>query len=171
MDKGAMMDEFIDGCSCRVWAIDGWINEDRSNNLNHLIEAKGTELYLGGFRGNRHDKVAQFVALRTAVETARACVIYGEFDSAADKLPTHMWLEYGGYIYDTIPGFRLRRRPATDQSRRSPGCVNGQYPANKVGMVDACLSVNQYAVIQAAAGHWAAVPGSDCEEYTPQDTG
>ncbi len=165
------MDEFIDGCSCRVWAIDGWINEERSTNLNHLIEARGTALYLEGFKGNRHVKVAQFVALRTAVSTARPCVIYGEFDSAADKLPTHMWLEYDGYIYDTIPGFRLRRKLATEVSRRSPGCVDGLYPANKVGVVESTLSVNQYAVIQAAAGHWAAVADTDCEEYTPQDTG
>jgi len=165
------MDEFIDGCSCRVWAIDGWINEVRSTNLNHLIEAKGTELYLEGFHGNRHVKVAQFVALRTAVATARPCIIYGEFDSAADKLPTHMWLEYGGYIYDTIPGFRLRRRPATAESRRSPGCVDGAYQANKVGAVDSYLSVNQYAVLQDAEGHWEALEGTDCEEFTPQDTG
>ncbi|HET6432655.1 hypothetical protein [Dyella sp.] len=165
------MDEFIDGCSCRVWAIDGWINEERSTNLNHLIEAKGTALYQGGFKGNRHLKVAEFVGLRTAVSTARPCIIYGEFDSAADKLPTHMWLEYDGYIYDTIPGFRLRRKPATEVSRRSPGCVNGQYAANKVGAVPAYLSVNQYAAIQAADGHWAAVAGAGCDEFTPQDTG
>ena len=165
------MDEFIDGCSCRVWAIDGWINEERSTNLNHLIEAKGTTLYMEGYKGNRHAKVGQFVALRTAVNTALPCVIYGEFDSAADKLPTHMWLEYDGYIYDTIPGFRLRRKPATAVSRRSPGCVDGMYAANKVGAVAHCLSANQYAVLQAAAGNWVAVIGAGCDEFTPQDTG
>lgn len=165
------MNEFIDGCSCRVWAIDGWINEMRSTNLNHLIEARGTALYQGGFQGGRHLKVAEFVALRTAVSTALECTIYGEFDSSVDKLPTHMWLKYEGFIYDTIPGFRLRRRPATQQSWRSPGCVDGTYPVNKVGVCASYLSANQLAVLQAAAEHWEVLGGTDCEEFTPQDTG
>jgi hypothetical protein len=163
------MPKFTDGCSCRVWAIDGWVNEEQAKALNELIIAKGTSMYDAKFKGNRHDKVQEFVNLRTVTSSALDCVIYGEFDSAADKLPTHMWLEYNGYIYDTIPGFALRRKVANDESRYSPGCVDGSYTKTKVGNVAVKLSTAQLKIIGDAKDHWAAVSGKSCDQFTPPD--
>jgi hypothetical protein len=43
-----------------------------------------------------------------------------------------MWLEYGPYIYDTIPGAPLRRKVATPTSRIHPPSAY-QYDPDQVG--------------------------------------
>jgi hypothetical protein len=109
------------------------------------------DLLLRSFSGSLTSKVEKFKECRVSpsLETFR-CVIYGEFEFKADVTPTHMWLEYNGYIYDTIPGLPLRRKQANPTSRLSPGCVDGQYDPTHVASSKWFLSASHMAVLLTA---------------------
>lgn len=144
---------FIDGCSCRVWALDGWFNDLTAAAVNGRIDALGTGLAInnGGAGLNLSEILVLYKACRVSgPSTAIPCVVYGEFEYQTDVLPTHMWLETGAYIYDTIPGFPLRRKVATPTSRRSPGCVDGVYPPHLIGSFNWFLSPGHVAVLDRA---------------------
>jgi hypothetical protein len=141
---------FDEGCSCRVWAIDGWVGDAQADQVNGDIVEIGTMLLQEGFNGTLNEKVAQFLPSRRSKTLDLPCIIYGEFEYVTDVTPTHMWLEYQNFIYDTIPGFPLVRLPATPTNRRGPGCVNGEYPENVIGSVNYTLSQAQLDIISGA---------------------
>lgn len=140
---------FIDGCSCRVWAIDGWVNDVLAHAVNTQISQIGMGLFLGNFAGTHDEKVREFKQCRLSPQVAVPCVLYGEFEFAADVTPTHMWLEYGAYIYDTIPGAPLRRKVATPVSRRHPPSAY-LYEPEQVGSCLWYLSASHLAVLERA---------------------
>jgi hypothetical protein len=140
---------FLEGCSCRVWAIDGWVNDAISHAVNNQIADVGTGLLVNGFNGSHDAKLAQFKQCRISAQVAVPCVIYGEFEYQDDVTPTHMWLEYGPYIYDTIPGAPLRRKVATPASRIHPPSAY-QYDPNQVGSALWYLTTAHLAVLERA---------------------
>lgn len=145
------------GCSCRVWAIDGWVDDGQATVVNDNISALGMMLLTENYDGTRDQKVSQFLPARMSAATSHSCIVYGEFEFPNDVTPTHMWLEYSGYICDTIPGAPLRRKIATPTSRRHPPSAY-LYAANQIGSVAYRLSLAQTNILAAAAGHWAAEP-------------
>jgi hypothetical protein len=140
---------FLEGCSCRVWALDGWVNDTLSNAVNNEIADVGNALLLNGFVGSHDAKAQQFKQCRISPQVAIPCVIYGEFEYPGDVTPTHMWLEYGAWIYDTIPGAPLRRKVATPASRIHPPSAY-QYHPNQVGSASWYLSASHLAVLERA---------------------
>lgn len=143
------------GCSCRVWAIDGWVNDGQATNVNNNIVALGTMLFTENYAGTHDQKVTQFLPARMSAATTHNCIIYGEFEYQADVTPTHMWMEYLGYIYDTIPGNPLCRVIATATNRRHPPS-GALYNANQIGSVNYYLSQAQETILNNAAGNWTA---------------
>lgn len=156
---------FVEACSCRVWAIDGWVDDATSKLVNDDISTIGTMLFSENYAGTHNEKVAQFLPSRHSVTTSHQCVIYGEFEFPGDVTPTHMWMEYQGYIYDTIPGAPLRRIPATALSRLHPPSCGGAFAPGQIGRVDYTLSSAHIAILGRAAGHWTAWPHRAGSEY------
>lgn len=164
--------DFIEGCSCRVWAIDGWENEALASASNNSIATLGTRLWLDRDAKNRSfdAKVAAFLTLQRSppAKHNKQCIVYGVFDSADDILPTHMWLEYEGYIYDTVPGDPLCRKKAGEVNRYFPGCEPRRQPKAMVGRAVTYLTKRQSRVIKAAEGNWNAY-GRGISTYIPAD--
>jgi hypothetical protein len=71
---------FLEGCSCRVWAIDGWVNDAISNAVNNQIADVGTGLLVNRFAGSHDAKLREFKQCRISAQVAVPCVIYGEFE-------------------------------------------------------------------------------------------
>ncbi len=165
--------DFIDGCSCRVWAIDGWETYALASAFNNKIDVFGNRLWTSGSAALKSldEKVELFVGLRDSRLAAhdKRCTIYGFFEYPTDVAPTHMWLEYVGYIYDTIPGRALVRRKAGPNNRFRPGCVDGREPPERVGRTDAFLTKRQSRVLKAAEGNWVKTEVG-IEEYTPENS-
>ncbi|MDR3445409.1 hypothetical protein [Dyella sp.] len=149
----AVVSSFRDGCSCRVWAIDGWQTEAIAAAMNVSFQNWGTN-YDQAQQLNRAQRL-QAIDNLSATQTiaAQATIICGYFQNAVDPLPDHMWLIHGNFIYDTMPGWPLVRKPlpAGPAGRRSPGCVNGVYPHAKVVSIASLLTVYQQNVLNAAA--------------------
>lgn len=189
--------DFIDYCSCRVWAIDGWENKDICSAFNIKISEFGFDLardvknlrklslddkvallvgqnWIGqpDRRRKPQDQVAPRIsAIPRSVIAAnnKDCVIYGYFQYKGDTVPTHMWLEYQGFIYDTVPGSGLVRKRVVNGNVLSPGCVTGEYLAENVGRAAAVLTKRQSRVLKAADGSWLQQQGSSLEVYCPAD--
>ena len=145
---------FVDGCSCRVWALDGWVNDAVALNVNTNIENLGFALFNQQFAGTLSVKLALYQQCRVTPAVNNQCTVYGDFDTENDILPTHMWLEYNGWIYDTIPGHPLRRKSASSRSRLHPGCVIQAYPAELVGSMVWTLTTAHLHVLNQSQNRW-----------------
>ena len=166
---------FIDGCACHVWAIDGWVNDILSKEVNENYANAGTNIMLGHGGGltNLNAKVAYLLqSCRISPAVAQAGTLYGGFQKADDGSPEHMWFEYNGYVYDTMPGSPLRRIPATALSRMQPPSETQAFSANMVGSTPFSLTETQYRLTMGMAGAaiaWktANIGGRQVEHYTP----
>lgn len=163
---------FIQGCSCRVWAIDGWENEAIASALNNSLAALGTKLASSRAATKRSfdDKLAAFLTLQRSppAKHNKLCIVYGVFDSDEDILPTHMWIEYDGYIYDTVPGDPLCRKKAGPINRYFPACEPHRQPQQMVGSAQTYLTKRQSRVLKAANGNWRQ-HGGGITIYVPAD--
>jgi len=164
--------DFIRGCSCRVWAIDGWENDALASGFNNSLAALGTKLASSRAAVKRSfdDKVAAFLKLQRSLPAKhnKRCIVYGVFDSDDDILPTHMWIEYDGYIYDTVPGDPLCRKKAGPINRYFPGCEPNRQPVQMVGSAETYLTKRQSRVLKAAEGNWKNY-GRGISTYVPAD--
>lgn len=158
---------FLTGCSCHVWAIDGWTNDATSHIVNTHYATVGTDLMINAPNSALSDKVMALIAgCRVSNGASRECIIYGGFQNAADGSPEHMWIEYQGHIYDTMPGAPLRRVLATPQSRNHPPSEVGAFAPAMVGICPGVLTVGHLNTINGAV--WAnvvmpnAMNGQDC---------
>src|ERR1044071_7980749 len=109
---------FTDYCSCHVWAIDGWVNDVLSRAVDDEYSNAGNAIAMGQVPnvGTLNQKVAyllQRCRVSPAISPAAQGTLYGGFQNVGDGSPMHMWFEYNGYIYDTMPGSPLRRIAAT----------------------------------------------------------
>lgn len=164
--------DFIDACSCRVWALDGWENEGLARAFNNSIEVLGMQLYRNrnAIAASFDQKIAAFLALQRSppAKHNKECIVYGVFDSAQDVTPTHMWIEYGGFIYDTVPGDPLCRKKAGPINRYFPGCEPSRQPKDMVGSAQTYLTKRQSRVLKAAEGNWNNY-GRGISTYVPAD--
>jgi hypothetical protein len=129
---------FREDCSCHAFAIDGWTDTATATNVdNRYIEVAtrqsqdlevrkflpaGTPMFTGSFTW----KLAKLIQeCRITGNTDRDARMYGAFQAVDSGAPNHMWIEYEGYIYDTMPGNQLLRIPATAITRFFPPSEGG----------------------------------------------
>ena len=100
-------------------------------------------------------------------------ILYGGFPHQNDGGPEHMWFEYDGFWYDTMPGKPLRRVAIDRRNPRSrwfPPCEEGgPFPANLVGEAEFTLTEKQLPLIQSRYIKWQTVivSGREVGFYSP----
>jgi hypothetical protein len=146
------------GCACHTWAIDGYTNDDRAKNVSDKYDTLANEvmkLQTVDLNGKVDGLVATVRRLTNAAQAAENITVYGGFEHNTDGAPEHMWMEYKGWIYDTMPGAPLRRSGASPQTRLQPPSEGRAFAPNMVGKCTAKLTISQLQIITAAQGHWA----------------
>jgi len=163
-------------CACHVWAIDGYHDDEQAHATDIRYVTLADDLLAHGRLGDKSDRVAQLVKkVRRAQASAGAkAIIYGGWQNDTDAAPEHMWLEYGDYIYDTMPDAPLRRKAANALSRLHPPSEFGNrgFDKSRVGSYATTLTVYQYAIITDPAATWRHRERDNREwEYMPQTAG
>jgi hypothetical protein len=158
-------------------AIDGWIDDTLSGAVDDEYSNAGNAIVTGQVPnvGTLNQKVAwllQRCRVSPAIRPAAQGTLYGGFQNAGDGSPMHMWSEYNGYIYDTMPGKPLRRMAATPATRLGPPSEGGPFPAGRVGSTPFQLSESQHRLITGGGGapiNWQADTdvGRQVVRYTP----
>lgn len=117
-------------CACHVFAIDGYRDSKLAETANQtyegLIPADKVVAAAENGRGPNWNATTQ---LKWIVDTVRSKTkrtlsdeqikIFGGFRKNQLQ-PEHMWVEYKGWIYDTMPGRSLHAVPSTRKSRKCP---------------------------------------------------
>ena len=161
---------FIEQCSCHVWAIDGWRNDGQSATVNERYDRAGNAiLFEPKAKPILNDKISILVAAaRVEGFTQARCIIYGGFEKITDGAPEHMWLEYNGYIYDTMPGWPLCKLQANENTRRGrTACETQTFPDARRGVFQSFLTTTQLQIITSSVWN-AANQQITCEHCTPQ---
>ena len=162
---------FLDGCACHVWAIDGWVNDRLSTEVNNEYADAGTRIALGQVHApTLNDKVTHLLGTcRVSPAVAQPGILYGGFQGARDGSPEHMWFEYGGYVYDTMPGSPLRRIAASPLTRLRPPSEAQAFADYLVGFIPFSLTESQHRLISGAVIVWATgnIAGRAVDYYTP----
>jgi hypothetical protein len=147
---------FGTGCSCHVWAIDGYTDDASAGIVNNAYIAAGnTNLLVGRPPGvvTLDQLVASLVTTcrRAALRVSTPCRVFGGFQNAADGAPEHMWLQSGNYIYDTMPGAPLRRKFIVNANTLlHPPSEHAAFPAARVGEAATSLTTSQFDMITSA---------------------
>lgn len=137
--------------SCHVWAIAGYYDDDTAAAVNtaytNSIQSPGTVANNKGARtaALRHI-ITSVRASQNSVITTDPCIIYGGFRRGQSG-PEHMWLEYDGTIYETMPGYRIYVETATNASRVNPQLENNHFDPVHVGVVNSFLTDDQRSMI------------------------
>jgi hypothetical protein len=142
--------DFLDGCSCHVWAIDGWYDGARASLVNNRYTTRANQLLMNPEHQNKsvNEKVADLVRFsrgNDATLTNMECDIYGGFQVETDGAPEHMWFIVHNLIYDTMPGQLLRRKISSN--RYHPPSEVTPFPANRVGVYNSVLTQSQWNLI------------------------
>ena len=137
--------------SCHVWAIAGYYDDEIAGAVNTAYVA--ATLLLGSVANNQGARTAALTHIVTSVRanqnsviTTDPCIIYGGFRRGQPS-PEHMWLEYNGRIYETMPGYSLYSELATHASRMNPQLENDHFTAQQVGVVRSHLTDDQRTMI------------------------
>ena len=127
--------------ACHVWAIDGYENDEQANTVNTEYSKAAALLKTANNLKSKQEALEKLVrAARVSEATAKKCTIYGGF-RRGQHAPEHMWLEYNGKIYETMPGYELYSEDATTASRQNPQLENE--PLTYVAKVESVLTVAQ----------------------------
>lgn len=143
---------------CHVWAIDGYIDDERAN----LVDAKyisESDNLTDPFRVRpkrvtlSYDEIVKRLVSNVrsktkAKITTNSAIIYGGF-RGGQKAPEHMWVEFNGRIYDTMPEQILFSVPATPETRNQPFLERAEFRGDGegVGEFATCLTENQSAFL------------------------
>jgi len=124
----------FDMCACHVFACAGYESDEQAAKVNDFFNTNGKKFAAA----SKDDRVKNVVeGLRVASEstlTNAQCIVYGGFSSSRDPTPTHMWFEWNGTVYDTMPDQPLRQVAAKD-GRLHPGCYSDEAASYKGDMV------------------------------------
>jgi hypothetical protein len=107
--------------ACHVWAIDGYSDDATAKVVNELYCARGMSLMskVEDTPKWRNWALQELIThSRRSAPTGEAAIAYGGF-KRGDASPMHMWLEYKGTIYETMPNCELEIYPATPQFRQT----------------------------------------------------
>ncbi|MDR3446021.1 hypothetical protein [Dyella sp.] len=147
------MPAFADACSCRVWAVDGWQSEPLSLAMGHRIEAwQATyDPYMEGLTQEGRLRAIDELSTTQLVVHPRI-TICGYFSNLDDTLPEHMWLIHRNFMYDTIPGWPIVRKPlpAGADGHCWPGCVRAAFPPANVFCVRTYMTINHETIMNPA---------------------
>lgn len=134
-------------CACHVFGIAGYVSDDQADQVNKAYSLLAGQISKPNSVDVRHANVKALVdGVRDAtgaVGTKEACIVYGGFLSKKDTAPAHMWVEWKGYIYDTMPDEPLRRAEAKASSRCQPPCENVKFPVDMIGVYKTVLTTAQ----------------------------
>lgn len=153
---------FRNGCACHVWAIDGWLDDALAHDVNENYASSGTAMALGHMPpGGLNGRIRRLLNdCRMTPPVAEPGILYGGFANLNDGTPTHMWFEYGGFIYDTMPGNPIMRLAATTQTRCRPPSEAAAFPADMIGYAVFSLSATQHAIITDGTIAWLPAVGA-----------
>ncbi|MDP3085461.1 MAG: hypothetical protein Q8N44_17465 [Rubrivivax sp.] len=134
--------------ACHVWAIDGYTDDNAAKVADNAYVKCANSLRTTNKADSRKEALTALLAsARAAAGTATAAKLYGGF-RRGQKAPEHMWIEYNGHIYDTMPGYGLCRADAKDNYRTCPGLENEDFGDGAV-CIDMTLTPSQVAIIGA----------------------
>ncbi|HXZ09112.1 MAG TPA: hypothetical protein VEI25_13760 [Paraburkholderia sp.] len=140
--------------ACHVWAIDGYENDARMEDINIAYDSCSPQS-VGNNKGARSGAVVHAVTTVRAEFnpglTDRECTIYGGF-RRNQRLPEHMWVEYNGYIFETMPGHDLVFEKANNKNRDTPRLENDPFDNSNVGFFKTVLTQSQLRLINEAMG-------------------
>jgi len=137
----------FEDCACHVWAIDGYRDDDTAELVNNAYATCATSLRTTNTAESRQEAlVALLKAARAEIGTTNGAKLYGGF-RRGQKAPEHMWLEFDGYIYDTMPGYGLCRVAVSSKSRKCPGLENEDFGSGAV-CIDMTLTASQLTKIR-----------------------
>jgi hypothetical protein len=143
---------FRDSCACHVWAIDGYVNDEEAKLVNHDYDRLSTRPLLQRRKPPSNASEGSLMVgklvqnCRRSSETNEEIVVYGGFMSG-QFAPEHMWIEYNGAIYETMPGYGLYTEAATDHSRMKPQLERNNKNFKFVGRYKTVLTTRQKAWI------------------------
>ena len=137
--------------ACHVWAIDGYIYDPSAATVNTLYTELANSLLAST---GREDTVRwRRQALKSLIDQCRQsdvtdeeATVYGGFRDGQGA-PEHMWIEYNGTIYETMPGHLLVSCPATPASRVQTPLEGFTFPKKGVVSVSSYLTVRQRSCI------------------------
>jgi hypothetical protein len=135
--------------ACHVWAIDGYDDEATAKRVNSQYDNAANSLMSGA----KDTKKWRENALATLISNSRVSDVhspstmirvYGGFRSGAGA-PEHMWIEYSGLIYETMPDYDMYSEAATAKSRLCPQLENMPFEGDGDGVawVDVPMTINQ----------------------------
>jgi len=113
-------------CACHVFAITGYLDDNQMQKVNGLYANyySSGQVDEGRPRGwSAMNTLATLTAHIRGTTGANATTlpieIYGGF-RPGQLLPEHMWVEYKGWIYDTMPDYDCNGTVANAQTRQLP---------------------------------------------------
>lgn len=133
-------------CACHVFAITGYVSNDQAH------DAHESYAFTAGKLPKPSNEEARNKNVKTLVDTVRKatgavsvddaeCIVYGGFRGRDSLAPEHMWVEWNGSVFDTMPDHPLRATKATPFSRAQPPCENSKF--DKVGRYKTVLTTAQ----------------------------
>jgi hypothetical protein len=147
--------------ACHVWAIDGYLDDATAAQVNELYCARGMSLMskVENTLKWRNWAMQELIThSRRSATSGEAAIAYGGFKKG-DASPMHMWLEYKGMIYETMPNCDLEIYPATPQRRQTPWLErHAPFDDDCVASVLTKLTVNQQNYLNSMASYGTSRP-------------
>jgi hypothetical protein len=129
--------------ACHVWAIDGYVDDSTAETVNNIYNETANSLKPSADMTTKFQNLAVLIQLcRQSKLTDESATVYGGF-RVKQNAPEHMWLEYNGKIYETMPGEELVVDDATPKTRVTPKLENSPFEKSRVAVISTKLTVNQ----------------------------
>ena len=133
--------------ACHVWAIDGYKDDATAKDVNERYVAASKDLVVSNNKASRDAGLKALVdASRRSAHTKEVAIVYGGY-RRGQKTPEHMWMEYNGLIYETMPGYELHKAVASSATRKCPPLENDAFESSGVAEYKTYLTESQKAYI------------------------
>lgn len=163
-------------CACHVFAIDGY-EDDIKMATSNTAYANFSPVSTRPRRPPNWDASVQLTSIISAVRgrtkpaiSTTKIFIYGGF-RASQLQPEHMWVEYDGKIYDTMPDYELQATAASTTTRACPYLEKEPFnrSGDKIGIVEAFATESQVANMKGAQLHRSANIGDPSDSGDEKD--
>jgi hypothetical protein len=133
--------------ACHVWAIDGYVDDPTAEKVNQLYTEIANSLKPSADMETKTRNLVHLIQLcRQSKLSDEPAIVYGGY-RIKQNAPEHMWLEYKGKIYETMPGQELVIDDATPTTRITPKLENDPFEKSRVAVIQTKLTVNQKAYL------------------------
>lgn len=149
--------------ACHVWAIDGYVDDALAKLVNDRYSMLANSLLatVADTKSWRTQALQSLIThARRSTLTSEKVIVYGGF-RAGQAAPEHMWLEYDGKIYETMPGADLETYGVTPALRMQPRLEGSPFPADGVIGVPSKLTTNQQSYLRGLASYGTSRPMSE----------